>query len=256
MPHALWLADVAASTGCVVAEYPDWETRGSFTFSPGGVVWHHTATPASSKGDYPTLNLIVNGRSDLPGPLANYGLGRSGTIYVIAAGKANHAGSGGWKGLVGNASVIGIEAEHPGTKGTPWPAEQLDAYRRLTAAICLELGVGADMVCGHKEWAPTRKIDPIDLNMTSERAAVAALMEDDMAEAKIAKPDWLPQSDIQKLLDFGVLTSQPTAETIDFWRQLALMARLVKNLPASGTVGPPGPRGPAGPSPKSATFAY
>jgi hypothetical protein len=89
--------------------------------------------------------------------------------------------------MEGNATVIGIEAEHTGQAGVPWPAPQLDAYRKLSAAILKQLGTTASFMCGHKEWAPTRKIDPIGLNMHTERALVGALMtgDDDMDDARV-----------------------------------------------------------------------
>ena len=63
----------------------------------------------------PSLDTLIQGRSDLPGPLAQLGLGRDGTYYVIAAGKCNHAGAGSWKGVTsGNTDFIGIEAENTG----------------------------------------------------------------------------------------------------------------------------------------------
>jgi hypothetical protein len=46
----------------------------------------------------PSLRLLIKRRSDCPGPLCNVGLARSGAVYVIAAGRANHAGKGGWRG--------------------------------------------------------------------------------------------------------------------------------------------------------------
>lgn len=193
MPRLTWLADAARATGFPVTEVPDWQTRGSATFNPRGLVWHHTAGPAS--GDLPSFNILVNGRKDLPGPLCNYGLGRSGTIYVIAAGRANHAGAGSWNGLTGNASVMGIEAEHTGRIGDPWPAQQLAAYRALSAEILTRLDTTVAFLCGHKEWAPVRKVDPIGLNMTQERGRVKALMEipqqgDNMAVSEWAKNAW------------------------------------------------------------------
>jgi hypothetical protein len=80
-------------------------------------------------------------------------------VYVIASGRANHAGPGAWPGVAGNADTIGIEAEHPGDR-TPWPQAQYDAYARLCRAVIDHLGLPAGRVIGHKEWAPSRKIDP------------------------------------------------------------------------------------------------
>jgi peptidoglycan hydrolase-like protein with peptidoglycan-binding domain len=59
----------------------------------------------------PSLRVLIEGRSNLPGPLAQLGLGRDGTCYVIAAGRCNHAGAGLWQGVsTGNSSFIGTEA--------------------------------------------------------------------------------------------------------------------------------------------------
>lgn len=135
-----------------------WRTRGSSTFNPQGVVDHHDASSTGS-GDAGALNTIIHGRSDLPGPLGNYQLGRDGTIYVVAAGRANHAGSGGWRGLTGNSSVIGIEAANNGI-GEPWPDSQMLSYRWLNYFLVQGLRKSEEMICAHKEWAPTRKPDP------------------------------------------------------------------------------------------------
>lgn len=172
MANLLWLADVARAAGLDVVECDGWKTRGRTycTMNPKGVVCHHTAGPAAD--DMPSLNLLIVGRKGLPGPLSHYGLGRSGKVFVVAAGTANHAGSGGWKGLDSNCDVVGIEAENTGKD--PWPKIQLDAYVVLVAAICDHLGIGTEMVAAHKEWAPRRKPDPHSIDMDEFRRWVAA----------------------------------------------------------------------------------
>lgn len=173
------LADVLRRAGLRVVEQSGWKTRGhGQMLKPKGILWHHTATSARASGDYPSLNVVTNGRSDLPGPLCNVGLGRDGTWYVIAAGLAYHAGAGSYPGIGsnGNAHLIGIEAEHPGLQGTPWPPAQIDSYRRGSAALAKAYGINADRIIGHKEWAPRRKIDPIGLDMNAERRFVADYM--------------------------------------------------------------------------------
>ena len=78
-----------------------------------GVLCHHTTGP--KVGNMPTLNLLIEGRPDLAGPLAQLGLGRDGTFYVVAAGLCNHAGDGAYRSIVaGNTHLIGIEAENTG----------------------------------------------------------------------------------------------------------------------------------------------
>jgi peptidoglycan hydrolase-like protein with peptidoglycan-binding domain len=168
MARANNLAAVLRKYGCNVVEVAGWQTRGSSTFNPKGVVAHHTAGPRV--GDAPSLGICIRGRSDLPGPLAQVVLSRSGICYVIASGRANHAGTGGYRGLSGNSSVFGIEAENTGT-GEPWGAAQLEAYYRCTAAMLEIAGRDATWVCVHKEWT-SRKIDPYGINMNEFRVKV------------------------------------------------------------------------------------
>jgi hypothetical protein len=171
------LADVARRTGYPVVEVPGWEARGR----PGGmravhtVTCHHTGTAAAVKGDYPSLRVVRDGRSDLPGPLAHYGLGRSGTIYVVAAGKCNHAGAS-MQVRYTNPYAVGIEAENPGTDGRPWPAMQIDAYHALCCELVAHYGLRPTDVRGHKETCSPagRKSDP-DFNMASFRNAVRSM---------------------------------------------------------------------------------
>ena len=165
--------------GLNVIEVNGWQTRGSATFNPGGSVNHHTA--GSTNGHIPSLNILVNGRSGLPGPLCNVGQSRSSNytgsklddVYLIAAGRANHAGRGGWRNLVGNSSVFGLEIEHCGYLDREGFSErrQETAYR-VHAAMAQVGGYSHEYVCQHKEWAPSRKIDFVGANGNNFRYAV------------------------------------------------------------------------------------
>jgi hypothetical protein len=123
--------------------------------------------------------------------------------WVVAAGYCNHAGAGGWKGLSGNGSVIGVEAENDGI-GEPWPQVQLDSYTRGVAAVCEHKDWPAGMVCGHKEWTP-QKIDPAGVDMDWFRSEVARHLdreaEDMLAtatnQAGQLEQFWLPAGDRQ-----------------------------------------------------------
>lgn len=170
MAYQTWIADRCREYGLEVIEVSGWQTRGSSSFNPKGVVAHHTASRAGR--DAPALGICINGRAGLSGPLANIVLARSGKVYIIAAGRANHAGTGGYRGLSGNSSVLGIEAENDGV-GEPWGAAQLDAYYKVCAALLEGINANAEWVCGHKEWAPRRKIDPTGLDMNDFRWRVA-----------------------------------------------------------------------------------
>lgn len=168
----LGIADRLRAAGLTVVEVDGWQSRGSDSFSPRGGVDHHTA--GSNNGNAPSLNVCTHGRSDLPGPLCNTLQGFDGTQYVIASGKANHAGDGGWRGLSGNSSVYGMERENDGYSA-PRPGQH-DLAARAWAAIINGGPAGtidASMVCGHKEWAPGRKPDFHDVDYNAFRDAIA-----------------------------------------------------------------------------------
>ena len=173
-----WLPDALKIAGLKVSLVPGWENRGSGDVGRiFGVICHHTGTPSTQ--NMPTLNLLVRGRSDLPGPLSQLGLARDGTYFVIAAGRANHAGRGVWQGVKnGNSNFIGIEAENSGLPSDPWPQVQLEAYHHGVAAILRHVGQSADFCCGHKEYALPlgRKPDPGSIKMDDFRGAVRAIM--------------------------------------------------------------------------------
>lgn len=172
MPFQSGLPAALRKAGVAVKLESGWETRGNPHFNPVGVVAHHTAIASNSA----SLRICIQGRPDLPGPLANIVLATDGVAHVIAAGRANHAGIGGWQGISGNSQVFGIEAVHSGDRLTPWPPVQVEAYEKVCAGLCALMGVGAENVCGHKEWAPNRKIDPARISMPEFRARVAARM--------------------------------------------------------------------------------
>lgn len=172
----LWLPDVLLDAKLKVATVEGWVVRGRGDVGRTlGVLCHHTAGPR--EGNMPSLDTLIHGRPDLSGPLAQLGLGRDGTFYVIAAGLCNHAGEGAWRGIgTGNTNFIGVEAENTGLPGDiPWPAVQLDAYQRGVAAILRHVQLGAEWCAGHKEYAPHRKTDP-SLDMDEFRRSVGALL--------------------------------------------------------------------------------
>jgi peptidoglycan hydrolase-like protein with peptidoglycan-binding domain len=182
MPFSLtWLPDVLKAAGLKVAPVEGWENRGRGDVGNiVGVICHHTVGPKDE--NMPSLKTLINGRggsNPLPGPLAQLGLARDGTYFVIAAGKCNHAGAGSWQGVTtGNTSFIGIEGENTGLPNDfPWPEVQMDAYRRGVAAILARIGRGAEFCAGHKEYAlpAGRKPDP-RFDMNEFRLSIAAIL--------------------------------------------------------------------------------
>lgn len=160
------LANRLRKRGVDVVEIGGWQTRGSSSFNPKGSVNHHTAGSAS--GAAPSLSICIYGRKDLPGPLCHVLLGRDLRAYVIAAGRANHAGTGGWRGLAGNSSVHGLEIEHTGYGQA---ADQLYVAIQIHAAFLEAPGSTLDpaMVCQHFEWT-SRKVDFRELSPWSTQS--------------------------------------------------------------------------------------
>ena len=209
----IWLPDVLLGAGLKVAKVDGWEFRGQgdvgATF---GVICHHTAGPATL--NMPSMNTLLKGRPDLSGPLAQLGLGRDGTWYIIAAGRCNHAGAGIWRGVsAGNTHFIGIEAENTGLPSDPWPAIQTEAYSHGVAAILSKIDRGAEWCAGHKEFATPqgRKDDP-SFDMAAFRALVAGILASGAAPTPIPAvappaPDGAPGLQTIRRGDSGALVT-------------------------------------------------
>ena len=188
MPMLTDLAEACRKSGLKVVEVDGWRTRGHGPMTDvQTIACHHTATSRAASGDYPSLGIVRDGRSDLPGPLAQLGLGRSGTVYVIAAGVAYHAGET-WSSSQNNWNAIGIEAEADGVSS--WDPAQVDAYARLCHALIEHYGLSVARVQGHKEIAKPagRKIDPnFDMAAFRGRVSIVSNQEDYMATSDAEK---------------------------------------------------------------------
>lgn len=185
------LAAVLDGAGLTVVEVPGWKIRARpGAFNPVGVLWHHTGS--AGNGKTVAEGVLTKGRADLPGPLCQLSIDRQGVVYVIAAGRANHAGRANAVGSVtagnGNALYLGIEFQHTGTE--PWPTAQYDAGIKATAAILRHITRTSERtVAAHYETSQTGKWDPGDpagiafkgarvLDMTKVRAEVAARLKE------------------------------------------------------------------------------
>lgn len=156
-----WLADILHADAQIdVRELSGWRARGHGDFKDiRGIMFHHTGGPASAES-------IRDGRPDLAGPLSQLHISRTGLVTVVCAGVAWHAGVGSLPWVppnMGNWHLIGVECEWPyagsGVTGPgnasrcPWDDRQIKAMRNVAAAVCRKLGVGADRVTTHKEYA-------------------------------------------------------------------------------------------------------
>lgn len=183
-------------------EIDGWRTRGrddetGLKFGPVyGCVTHHTGSDGT---DAANRSLIIQGRSDLPGPLAQFGLNDDGTVDIISIGRCNHAGGGdpdvlravqresytlkppptdkhqGELGAVdGNDCFYGVEIYYSG--GHPPTNAAYTSLVKLWAAICDHHGWSAKSVIGHKEWSDY-KWDPGGFTMVDLRRDVQQALE-------------------------------------------------------------------------------
>jgi peptidoglycan hydrolase-like protein with peptidoglycan-binding domain len=238
MAHSLiWLPEVLTRAGLKVSEVKGWENRGQTDVGRiFGVICHHTV--GSKTGNMPSLSNLTDGDAKLRGPKAQLGLARDGTFFVIAAGRANHAGKGEFRftenGNIktiknGNSNFIGIEGENTGlSNDLPWPEVQMEAYARGVAAILKHLKQGSVFCIGHREWTK-RKIDPL-FDMNQFRSNVAAIM-DSTAPAPVLIPPAEPPAQPGGTLGRPTLRRGMTGE-------LTKQVQAKVGVPTTGNFGP------------------
>lgn len=167
--------------GLTVRFESGWKRRGASGGAQmkavAGVLWHHDVSPRS--GTYPLRNMLKNGRAGLTGPLCHIGFDRDGTVWVVGAGKANHAGTGKVSGVPrngGNTRLIGIEMTSAGTRPWDWTAAQLRQMPKLGAALSDIFGLSTSQHWAHYEYQ-NGKIDPAGLpgNMPGLRSRIGAV---------------------------------------------------------------------------------
>lgn len=196
----LTLPAALRAAGLQVVEVPGWQDRAyAGSFDPVGVTWHHDA---SGIGPSPAmLDLIAfRGTTNTPPPLSQIWVSYTGVWYIIAAGRANHAGKGdGWLDVVGrddgNRRAVGIEVDH--TVGEDWPTVQITSLRVGTAVLLRLMGRPARNLFAHREYAPGRKVDPAGLDMASERSTVAALINNLEGEDMFTDADRAALNDLR-----------------------------------------------------------
>jgi len=205
-------ADLMRRRGLKVGAFAGWASAGrSSTMTPRALIAHHTAAPIDVD------RILRDGRSDLPGPLCNWALHRDGSWWLVASGRANHAGVG----VLPSSESYGVECTGPiptGNTGVD-AFPMYDAYVLGVACICEVEGWSARVVYGHKETATPdgRKPDPAFgdsfpkpyLDMDRFRAQIQARIsatpteEDDLTEAEHDALMWLRKNAVL-LRDQGV----------------------------------------------------
>ncbi|MBT2426133.1 N-acetylmuramoyl-L-alanine amidase [Streptomyces sp. ISL-112] len=227
--------------GLTVIEHRSWRTNNRNHKGPWGpthgVMIHHTVT----SGTATSVNLCYNGHSTLPGPLCHGVIDKDGTVHLVGNGRTNHAGLGDSDALRavvaeaeqlppdneantdGNRHFYGFECVNLGNGQDPWPAVQLDAIERASAAICRAHGWGERSVIGHLEWQPG-KIDPRGFTMDSMRTRIGKRLAPDADPAPAKPPTAKPSAPAKP--------APPKAPVVDLSK---LIAAARSNPKAKGT---------------------
>lgn len=148
-----WVDPATGKRGQIIAAPSSWRGKRGSMGTVVGVTRHHTGTEETFKPaeDYPTYQVVKEGRAGLDNSLSAFGLGRWYGIYVFSEFLSWHAGTWLWDGITdGNGHFLGTEAEGTGAR---WTAFQQEFYPRLTAAELLFLGEGIDMMPRHADGA-------------------------------------------------------------------------------------------------------
>lgn len=206
-----WMADEFRAAGLNVVEIEGWKNRGrpasTGDYDPDeGNTNHHTGTTSSNAVPAPSLQTLIVGRSDLPGPLAPWAVGFDGTVYVIAAGRCNHAGRVGKTvpfaalGADGNALFMGDEIMTNGTQDMP-PAQR-HAVAVTNAVYLKHFGLPVSRIHRHQDISGTGKWDLGSLSTQQLRDDAKAALSD--LEDDMASPEVLAQLDrIERKIDKG-----------------------------------------------------
>lgn len=183
-------------------EIPGWRTRGRDTptgkpFGPVyGAVQHHTGDDAADLKD---LQVCIDGRAGLPGPLVQFGANDNGVIDLISIHRSNHAGGGdpavlsavinesygkypppthfheGSPGQAdGNDCFYGCEAYYSGSHRMT-PVQYKSVVMLWAAIFDFHKWTGKSLI-GHKEWS-NWKPDPGSTDMHQLRLDVDAALK-------------------------------------------------------------------------------
>lgn len=183
------LPDALRDQGVEPVVLDGFQSRGlEFDGKPTITLRHWTAGPSTGKA--PSLRTVVEGRSDLPGPLCQVLQERTGgprldRAFCVASGRANHAGVGEWAGITsGNRHGTGLEIEWSGPSEA-FPANRNETADRIIAALqSLSARPSGANCCDHREYAlPAGRKQDTNLDSTSMRTRVDRLLRgegDDM----------------------------------------------------------------------------
>lgn len=180
-------------------------------FTPDGVLLHHTASTSvtSVEQERADVRYLKASTATWPAPRVQWYVGRTGRVYLIAKGGANHAGTGnelaeyGIPANLGNRFLWGIEVQSDGY-GMDWTKDQWDATHALVAELCSAMKVTEKRVWRHKDYDnDSGKVDT-RYPLQAHRDAVKkywANKEDEMQAEDFQKIRQIVSEEIDKKVD-------------------------------------------------------
>ena len=181
----LWLAGALSDAGLTVHETPGWQSRAvTGPFAPVGVLLHHTGAFATPEAPAPSLaELTGDGaagtRVASGAPRCHVLVDRNGECWVIAAGRAHHAGRALDSGPVPEGSAdalyVGVQIEYAATSAEP--TQYATSVQKSVAVVVAARIVGAlghdhRFVRAHQETSASGRTDPFNWDMVSIRDSV------------------------------------------------------------------------------------
>ena len=161
--------DGIRSFGVRVIEQPGWQNKSDMMLNTTGFMLHHDALALGIVNNDPNDDFNVPNHMGRPGVLGSQlWASTRGEVVIMAAGGKGHAGNGQWRSIPanrGNNYCAALETDH--TVGTGWSNPLLRAIDVVTLVVVRNHNIDVDnWVCGHREYAPNRKVDPdaYDLN--------------------------------------------------------------------------------------------
>ena len=193
-----WLGKELAAAGLEVREVAGWENRGrpasSGAFDPRGIVTHHVGARTSATNPTAGLQLLVDGRPDLRGPLAHVATDYLGRVWLIAAGRANVNGPSrgvpGFPERDGNAVLLGDEVMTDGTQ--PLPAAQRHAIAVVNLVVATHYGTPLEHLYRHADISRSGKWDLGQLSTAQLRADARTLVRRPTPATPVVTPQEAP----------------------------------------------------------------
>lgn len=232
--------------GLAVLEVGSWRTHNRNAKGPfdqlNGVMLHHTGAYTSQDQ---MVQLCYDGYAELPGPLCHGVIDKTGRVHLVGYGRANHAGLGD-EGVLraviaettlppdtqatadGNRHFYGFEAINKGDGLDPWPAAQVEAMVRASAALLRAHhwgALGTTSVIGHKEWQPG-KPDPFGNGMPT-MDQVRARVATRLTHPASWSPNGTSVSGTYKVKEGDTLSSIAVAHRMTWQKLWALNAEQV-----------------------------